>query len=139
MISPASRLADDCRGTAAVEFALIGPMLCALLLGTAVYGGYFTLANEVQQLANDSARAALAGLSADERRSLASQTMTSALPSYVMVDPDHVRLDYAESGGEMRVAVTYDGGQNPLWAFSQLIPMPSNQLRRSAAVHLGGF
>ena len=58
-------------GSAAVEFALIGPVLIALLLAAVVYGGWFLLAQSVQSLASESARAALGGLDARERAALA--------------------------------------------------------------------
>ena len=45
-------------GVAAVEFALVGPILVLLLIGIVVYGGWFLMAQSVQALASEGARAA---------------------------------------------------------------------------------
>ena len=50
------------KGSAAIEFALVAPMLVLLLAGMVVYGGWFWLAQSVQSLATESARAALGGM-----------------------------------------------------------------------------
>ena len=54
-------LARGERGAAIVEMALVLPLLLALLMGILVYGQYFMLAHNVQQAANDGARAAMRG------------------------------------------------------------------------------
>jgi Flp pilus assembly protein TadG len=59
------------QGSAAIEFALVGPMLVMLLTGMVVYGGWFWLAQSVQSLATESARAAMGGIDNTERRQLA--------------------------------------------------------------------
>lgn len=46
-------------GVAAVEFALVGPILVLLLIGIVVYGGWFLMAQSVQALASEGARAAI--------------------------------------------------------------------------------
>ncbi|MEG2314200.1 TadE/TadG family type IV pilus assembly protein, partial [Brevundimonas sp.] len=55
------------RGSIAVEFALIAPILLFMMIGMIVYGGWFWLAHSVQSLAYESARASLGGLDAAER------------------------------------------------------------------------
>ena len=126
-------------GAAAVEFAIIGPVLVLLLIGILVYGGYFLLAHSVQQLANDAARAAVAGLSDSERQTLASATLASELPSYGFLDPREVQLDYSDQAQVMTVQVAYDASGSPLWALNGVIPMPSSAIVRSASVQVGGF
>ena len=42
-------------GVAAVEFALVGPILILLLIGIVVYGGWFLMAQSVQALASEGA------------------------------------------------------------------------------------
>uniref|UniRef100_UPI00289A9E19 TadE/TadG family type IV pilus assembly protein n=1 Tax=Brevundimonas sp. TaxID=1871086 RepID=UPI00289A9E19 len=49
-------------GAAAVEFALVGPILILLLIGIVVYGGWFLTAQTVQAVASEGARAAVGGL-----------------------------------------------------------------------------
>jgi Flp pilus assembly protein TadG len=50
---------SDRGGSAAVEFALIGPILIAVLLAAVVYGGWFLMAQSVQSLASEAARASI--------------------------------------------------------------------------------
>ncbi len=126
-------------GAAAVEFAIIGPLLILLLLGIIVYGGYFLIAHSVQQLANDSARAALGGLSDGERKTLATNCLSSELPTYGFLNPKLVQLAYADQAQVMTVNVAYDASASPLWALSGVIPMPPSAVVRSASVQVGGF
>ena len=122
-----------------MEFALLGPLLILLLLGIIVYGGYFLIAHSVQQLANDSARAALAGLTDTERQSLATTCLTNELTTYGFLNPRLVRLAYADQAQIMTVNIAYDASASPLWALNGMIPMPSSNIVRSAAVQVGGF
>ena len=117
------------RGGVAVEFAIIGPILLLLLLGIMVYGGYFLMAHSLQQLANDAARAAVAGLSDTERQELASASL----------DPKLVQLGYSDQSQVMTVNIAYDASSSPLWALNGVIPMPSPSILRSAAVQVGGY
>ena len=71
-------LADD-GGAAAVEFALIGPLFVLLLAGVVVYGGWLWLAQSVQSVASEAARAAVAGLDHEERRLLAQSEVQEGL------------------------------------------------------------
>ena len=132
-------LSFDIRGTAAVEFAIIGPVLILLLIGIVVYGGYFLMAHAVQQLANDAARAAVAGQSDSERKTLASTALANELPSYGFLNPKLVQLDYADQSQVMTVNIAYDASSSPLWALNGMIPMPSSAIVRSASVQVGGF
>ena len=127
------------RGAAAVEFAILGPVLILMLIGILVYGGYFLMAHSVQQLANDAARAALGGLSDTERHSLASASLASELPAYGFLDPRQVQLAYADQAQVMTVNVAYDASASPLWALHGVIPMPPSAIVRSASVQVGGF
>lgn len=133
------RLLQDVDGSAAVEFAIIGPILLLLLIGIVVYGGYFLMAHSVQQLANDSARAAVAGLSDPERKTLASSALASELPSYGFLSPGQVQLGYSDQGQVMTVNISYDASGSPLWALNGVVPMPSSTIVRSASVQVGGF
>ena len=126
-------------GAAAIEFAILAPVLLLLLCGIVVYGGYFMLSHSLQQLANDSARAALAGLSDTERKQLAATCLTSELPTYGFLNPNLIQLAYADQTQVMTVSIAYDASSSPFWALNGLVPMPSAAIVRSASVQLGGF
>ena len=67
----APHLLADKAGAVLVEVALTFPILIVLILGILSYGSWLMAAHTVQQAANEAARAALAGISSSERRSLA--------------------------------------------------------------------
>ncbi len=126
-------------GTAAVEFAILSPLLLLLLLGIVAYGGYFLMAHSVQQLANDAARAALPGLSDTERKQLATQSLANELPTYGFLDPRLVQLGYTDQSQVMTVNIAYDASASPLWALNGVIPMPPTAIVRAASVQVGGY
>ncbi len=126
------------RGTAAVEFALVGPVLLLLMSGIFTYGGYFLTAHTVQQISNDAARAAIAGLSDDERLTLAQDTVRVG-----MADQSHMRgesqVNVQRDGSMLRVRVTYDAREDIYWAFEGLLPVPRPEISRVATIRLGGL
>src|SRR3546814_13487189 len=72
-------LAREERGAAIVEMALVLPLLLALLMGVLVYGQYFMLAHNVQQAANDGARASIVGLDTADRSAVAHRAVARSL------------------------------------------------------------
>src|SRR3546814_14946361 len=72
-------LAREERGAAIVEMALVLPLLLALLMGVLVYGQYFMLAHNVQQAANDGARASIVGLDPADRSHVANRAVARSL------------------------------------------------------------
>nr|HRK63835.1 pilus assembly protein [Terricaulis sp.] len=126
-------------GSAAVEFAIIGPMLLLILSGIFTYGGYFLTAHTVQQITNDAARAALAGLDDEERAMLARDAAASGLRGQAFMRGELSRLDVAREGAALSVAITYDASDDMYWAFQALLPVPSPEISRTATIRLGGF
>ncbi len=129
----------DQRGSMAVEFAIIGPLLVLLLLGIVVYGGYFMLSHSVQQMADDSARAAVAGLTDTERQQLASTAMANDAKAYNYLVTNNLKLSYADQNSTLTVQIAYDASTSPFWALNGIVPMPPSNIVRSASVQLGGF
>ncbi|MFZ5617034.1 MAG: TadE family protein, partial [Pseudomonadota bacterium] len=54
-------------GASAVEFAIVAPVLLAMLLGMLAYGIYLSADHSVRQLAADVARETIAGIDDEER------------------------------------------------------------------------
>lgn len=125
-------------GAAAVEFALIAPFLIVLLWGIISYGGYFMTMHTLQQIANDAARAAIAGLDDTERLALARDSVKRQAVAYLGVGQAPT-VALSNDGRLIRIDVRYDASQNPYWVFGTLFPMPSPNLSRSGAVLMGGF
>ena len=126
------------REGAAVEFALVGPILVLLLIGIVVYGGWFLMAQSVQALASEGARAAVGGLDAVERDSLARREVTAAVRG-VALDPDRTTIEVAEEAGRLRVVVVYDTGDSLVMALGGMLPRPPVVIRRSAVIHVGEY
>ncbi len=132
------RLHGDAAGVAVVEFALLAPMMLLILLGTLAYGGYFWMAHSVQQLANDAARASLAGLTPAERRDIATATVASGLAGVADLSPARAQVTVEEAGDRLTVRVSYDTAGTPFLSLG-FVPLPDSTIRRRAAVVLGGW
>lgn len=126
-------------GAAAVEFALLAPMLIFLMWGIISYGGYFLTAHTVQQIANDAARAAVGGLDDDERTALANNCVQREVALFGQLQKASLNVSVVNDGKALAVNVLYDASHNPYWAFAQLGPMPSSQVSRTGTVLLGGL
>jgi len=126
-------------GAAAVEFVFVGPMIVILLLGIMSYGGYFWLAHCVQQLANDAARAAVAGLTASERQSLAQSTIDSEISDYPFLTASEMVTTVNTQTDAMTLSIAYDASQTPFFALGSLVPMPPSTIMRTATVKLAGY
>lgn len=131
----------DRTGNAAVEFALVAPLLLAMLLGTLGFGLYFGVAHSVQQLASEAARASVAGVSASERLSLALASVNAGVGTYALLRPQALTIQagFAPSDPDLfTITLTYDGSSLGLNAFSGLLAMPGNVVVRSATIRRGG-
>lgn len=129
----------DRSGTAAIEFAIVGPVLILMLMGLMAYGGYFWMSHMVQQLTNDAARSAVAGLTAAERSQLAATTVSLEAPNYAFLDANRAAVSVNSDTQSVTIAVAYDASNTPFWALHKLLPMPSSTIRRTATIKLGGY
>lgn len=129
----------DRRGGAAVEFAIVGPVLLIILTGIFTYGGYFLTAHTIQQITNDAARAAIAGLDDDERLALARDAVRAGLDGQAFMRGEVAELSLARSGSSVSVRLTYDASDDLYWAFEALLPTPSPRISRTATIRLGGY
>lgn len=97
------------------------------------------MAHDVQQLANDSARSAIAGLDADERRAIATKTFSRNVANLGGLDAAKAQLKVREAGDGITVTVSYDATGSAFWQVMDLFPMPSTTIVRSASVTFGGY
>lgn len=131
-------LSADTRGTTLIEFAFVLPILGCLLYGILGYGQYFLYAHSVQQLANDAARATVAGLTAAERQNLANASVAAEIVALHQLTPALVSTTIAETAETVTVRVRFDASAVPLFR-SSLIPMPDPLIERRAVVRPGGI
>jgi Flp pilus assembly protein TadG len=139
MLRRGYHLIGDRTGAAAVEFALVGPMLIFLMIGMVVYGSWFWLAQGVQTLASESARAALSGLDMAESHNLARAHVTNHAGRLMGVDPADVVVVVFTEADAIRVSVSYDASGHPLLAMAGLVPAPPSTIERSGVVRTGGW
>lgn len=131
-------LRRDQRGTAVVEFAIVLPVLAVLLFGMLSYGQYFLLAHSAQQLANDAARATVAGMTPAERLTLAQASIArerSALPEAAAAT---ITAAVEEAAERITVRVRIDASAMPLFR-TAIVPLPDSTIERRAVVRPGGF
>lgn len=133
-------LADD-RGMAAVEFALLAPLLLMILFGVVVFSLYLTTWLGVAQAAAEGARASVAGLDAGERQSLATQRVQAVIAGYApLLDTSAVEITYPAAGaGLFSVRVSYPLTALDLAKYAPLAPVPAIAPARTATVTTGGY
>lgn len=130
-----SDLAGSTRGAVLVELALTLPILLVLLLGILTYGVWFMVAHSVQQLANDAARAAIAGLDESERQTIVTSSIVRGASATGTLNPAGLSITTARDGKYYTVRITYAVTNTPIFSAS-LLPLPSSTIRRAAVVEL---
>ena len=131
MRSRLSRLSAGDYGGAAVEFAMLAPLLLALLSGGVFYSRWFATAAETQNLAYDGARAAIAGLDDTERLQIVTRTMDAAI-AVAPLEKGSTRSWRASRDGDLyNVSVTTT---LPDYDLGGLVPMPPTVVTRDAVV-----
>ncbi|WP_082457176.1 TadE/TadG family type IV pilus assembly protein [Sphingomonas sp. Leaf23] len=131
-------LMRDRRGTAVIELALALPILTIFLFGIVSGGSWLAMAHVVQESANEGARAALAGITASERASLATQAALQTLSRSYGIRGEEITLKVDDDGRQLTVKVAYDGSANPLLKLP-IVPAATTTIRRQASVVLAGF
>lgn len=137
--APFRTFAASRSGAAAVEFAFVGPIFVLMLCGVMAYGGYFWAAHAVQQVANDAARAAVAGLTGGERESLARAAVEAEIADYAYLEASNANVAVNDLADRMTVTVTYDATDSFFFTLRQIVPMPSPRISRQASVRHGGY
>jgi Flp pilus assembly protein TadG len=114
-------------------------MLIMLLVGMVVYGGWFWLAQSVQSLATESARAAMGGLDDAERRQLATAFVAREAASGSGLDPALITTTVTSDADAVRVRIAYDAHAHPILLLAGPLPQPPTLIQRSAVVRVGGY
>jgi len=115
-------------GVAAVEFALLLPVLCALLLGMIDYGYYFFLNSTVVNAAREGARAGIVEPTTDAAETTADSVATNYLTAAGIAIGNScmncAHIDHAWSGGDLAITVTIDP-YTPLTGFLPASALPA--------------
>lgn len=122
---------------------MLAPALLALMFGVIVYSIYFAALIGVQHAAAEGARAAVAGLSTEERVTLAQTRASDVIKDYLPVLGTSAQPVIAAaagpSSGTFRVQVSYDMSGNPIMRYGGFIPLPDKNLTASVTVTNGGY
>ncbi|TAN13477.1 MAG: pilus assembly protein [Rhizobiaceae bacterium] len=132
----------DERGTSAIEFAILAPVMLLLLFGMIAYGIYFGASHSIQQIAADAARTALAGLTPAERSSLAAGYIKRNASGYAFIDPSELKLSVGDSSDDpdqFNVWITYDAHNLPIWNLFRGLPLPGETISRHSTIRIGGI
>lgn len=142
MTSIQTRLAQNRRGTSAVEFAILSPLFILMLTGMSAYGIYLGAAHAVQQLTADAARTAVGGLDSAERTALATGYVSRNAGGYAFLNPSQISVSAAPSSADPAqfvVSVRYDARHLPIWSLLPDLPMPSVVIERRSTIRAGGI
>lgn len=131
-------LRPDQSGAVLVEAAFVLPILIVLLIGTVTYGLWLTAAANLQHVANEAARASLAGVNDAERAELAEAVIASSLVARGVIDAGQVETDLSSENGFYTVTLTYDASAQGLFSNS-IVPLPSESIVRSATIEMASW
>lgn len=129
-------------GTSAVEFAIILPVFLLLLFGTIAYGSYIAIVHSVQQLTAEAARASIAGMTDDERMTLAQGSINLNVSSYPMLTAKDLIVQAAATDpatSTFTLTVKYDASGLFIFNLPTLVPAPNSVIVRTAAIQRGGY
>lgn len=129
-------------GNSAVEFALIVPVLLALFGGMVAFGIYLGASHNLKHIASEAARAAIAGVSDQERADLARRRVADALTEGAMFKPGTLLVAVGPNPTDttlFTVTLTFDAKSLGFSGFSGLIPLPPDLIRSTVSVRRGGL
>lgn len=129
----------DSTGSMAVEFALLCPVLVVLLMGIVSYGSWLWLAQSMQGIASEAARASIAGVSDAEREALARAEVAVHTPGLFQVAPSDVVVEVDTDATQLTVRLSYDSTRHPLMHAATLLPRPPQTVQAVAVVRTGGY
>ncbi|MGB3626486.1 MAG: TadE/TadG family type IV pilus assembly protein [Henriciella sp.] len=127
---------------AAIEFAIVTPLLLTFLFGIIAYGVFFGAVHSVQQLAASSARVAMGGLDEEERQDLVADYVSDVLDEGGILAADHVDVVVTASeanSDSLVVSVSYDASELPVWNLYEGLPLPERTITRTSLIRLGGY
>lgn len=121
-----------------VEFALLAPIFVTLLFGMLGYGQYFYLSHSLQQIANNAARATIAGITTDERTTIAGEAVLREAKAHGSLVAARLTSSVADQNGYTTVTVRYDASNIALLR-TGVFPAPGTTIERRALIRNGGM
>jgi Flp pilus assembly protein TadG len=131
-------ISHNCNGAVLVEAAIVLPILITILLGVLTYGGWFMAAHALQEVANDAARASVAGLDALDRKKIVDDVVAKSVLHTGTLEPDLVTVATGIDDDFYQVTLTYDLSRSKIFRNS-LVPLPGDTIERGASVQLNSM
>lgn len=128
-------------GLAAIEFAIIAPIMMLCIFGILCFGMYFGAVHGVQQLVAEAARASIPGLDNIDRKALASNTIKKDAGSYPFLSLEKLSVTSVDTDpvtDAFTVTLQYDASSLPIFSLPY-VPLPPKVIARSATIQRGGF
>jgi len=129
-------------GVAALEFALITPVMLLMIFAMICLGTFLIFTHEVQELSSSAARSSVAGLSEAERDELAHAFIAASLANSAILNPADVTVQTATSGSpptDYSVTVNYNLKDTPIPFLAQLISLQFNNISTTSTIQFGGY
>lgn len=122
-------------GSNAVEFAVLAPLLCFMVIGMAYLALFLGTAHSLAQIAADVSRYAMVGHDPDERQELASRWMARTATSYPLIDVRRLQLETIEADEMMTVSLDYDISYLPMpTLLVQMLDLKPSIVRHAAVL-----
>ncbi|ALN74404.1 hypothetical protein M673_16875 [Aureimonas sp. AU20] len=122
-------------GSNSVEFAILAPILCLLLLGAVSVGLFVGTAHSLAQIAADVSRYAMVGDTAETRRQMAETWLRTTGQDYPLVDAKRMSVVVVEQSDLLRVTISYDMTNLPIPDLvRQSMPVPASLVRTASVV-----
>lgn len=119
-----------------MEFALVAPILCFMMLGMVYVGIYLGTAHAVAQVASEVSRYSLVGRDRAERQALATKWMATTGASYALLNIKRMSLQTDEANELLKVTVAYDISYFPVPKIVSAMIDLQPSIVRTAAVHI---
>ncbi len=139
---PFRDLLKEREAIAALEFAMIAPIMVILLMGTICLGFYFTYLHDIQEMSAGAARASVAGLTSAERYSLAQQYVANAINQSSIFAANDVSVVTQISGSpatNYSVTVAYNLKDTPIPDIASIVGLPVNNVTHTSTIRFGGY
>lgn len=127
-------------GAAAVEFALVAPLFIMLLLTTFAYGIYLSAAHSIQQITAEAARAAVAGITNEEREEIATEFVNKATIDSSLISRANLAVEVKQDAADptrFSVILSYSATNLPIWQL-YAFALPDTVIRRQTTIRIGG-
>jgi Flp pilus assembly protein TadG len=132
----------ETRAVAALEFAMVAPVLLLMVMGMMCFGFYYTYLHELQELASSAARASVAGLNEAERDTLAKAYVANAVVNSELLSASDLTVSTGTSGTPAafyEVTLAYNMKDTPLPLMAGFVHLNAANISRTSTIQFGYY